>query len=299
MPLPCCPAPLPAPPAAGAFGSVYYGTYAGEEVAVKLMNVPRTVSRADADNLRRDFRQEVAVWSKLNHPNVVQFVGASLDGNSARTPPQNQLAGADSPQWAILSEYMSGGTLKAYLTRKRKLPLPQVLKLALDIARGLEYLHSHDIVHRDLKSENVLLDHKYTAKIADFGVARTEAHNPVDMTAETGTVRWMAPEPYDRSVDVYSFGIVLWELYTCEHPFKNFSFVQLAFAVVNKGERPKIPEACPPELASIMQTCWDGAASKRPDFSEVVKRLEGFEAKVLENKELNPPAKSGCQCAIL
>ncbi|PPS07747.1 hypothetical protein GOBAR_AA12907 [Gossypium barbadense] len=173
---------------------------------------------AEAAALRASFRQEVAVWHKLDHPNVTK----------------------------------------------------------------LSYLHSKKIVHRDVKTENMLLDARRNLKIADFGVARVEAQNPKDMTGETGTLGYMAPEvldgkPYNRRCDVYSFGICLWEIYCCDMPYADLSFAEVSSAVVRQNLRPEIPRCCPGSLASIMRKCWDAHPDRRPDMDEVVRLLEAVD----------------------
>lgn len=284
--------------ASGAFGRVYHGLMNQEDVAVKLMNLPLSMPAKDMEALKTSFKQEISVWNTLKHENIVQFIGASLDAREILAPPDAKPPPGQ-PFWAIITEFMSGGTLKEYINTRRRLPLKDALSFALDVARGIEYLHSKDIVHRDLKSENLLMDHKKRVKIADFGVARTEAKNPVDMTCETGTVRWMAPEvidhkPYNRKVDVYSFGIVLWELVTCQHPFTGVTFVQLAYNVVNKDLRPEIPPNCNHKLAQLMAACWDKDAEVRPEIGEVVLRLE----QILED-EGGPQTAAGNGCCIV
>ncbi|MBA0841128.1 hypothetical protein Goarm_003640, partial [Gossypium armourianum] len=235
--------------------------------------------------LRASFRQEVAVWQKLDHPNVTKFVGASMGTSNLRIPSQNASADNHSsmPSRAccVVVEYLPGGTLKQYLIRNRrkKLAFKVVIKLALDLSRGLSYLHSKRIVHRDVKTENMLLDAHRNLKIADFGVARVEAQNPRDMTGETGTIGYMAPEvldgkPYNRTCDVYSFGICLWEIYCCDMPYPDLSFVDVSSAVARQNLRPEIPRCCPNSLASIMRKCWDANPKKRPDMDEVVRMLE-------------------------
>lgn len=116
--------------------------------------------------------------------------------------------------------------------------MEKVISIGLDIARGLEYIHLQGIVHRDVKPENILFDGESCAKVVDFGVACEEAHcNLLD--DDPGTYRWMAPEmykhkPYGRKVDVYSFGLLLWELVTGSLPYEDMTPLQAAFAVVNK-----------------------------------------------------------------
>lgn len=138
----------------------------------------------------------------------------------------------------VVVEFQHGGTLKTllYNHRDKKLSYKKVVHLALDLARGLNYLHSQKIVHRDVKAENMLLDRKHrTLKIADFGVARVEAAS--EMTGQTGTLGYMAPEvlqghSYNRKCDVYSFGILLWETYCCAMAYPNYSLADISYHVV-------------------------------------------------------------------
>ncbi|CAI7899529.1 unnamed protein product [Closterium sp. NIES-53] len=252
--------------ATGSFGVVHKGVYRGQQIAVKFLLFPEASSEDDLNRAKRGFRQEVAVWHKLQHPNVVQFLGAYINP----------------PKWAIVTEFLEGGTVKGFLARigKHRLPLKQIISMALDIARGMQYLHSYNVIHRDLKSANLLLASDASVKVADFGLARTEAQEPGNMTAETGTIRWMAPEmidhkPYTRKVDVYSYGIVLWEICTAQWPFEGLSFVQLAHAIVADDLRPPIKD-CPSQLTKLITRCWDRDPDVRPDFDEIVKTLEGI-----------------------
>ncbi|KAI3811497.1 hypothetical protein L1987_21221 [Smallanthus sonchifolius] len=256
--------------AQGAFGKLYKGTYNGVNVAIKLLEKPE-------DNLERahlmeqQFQQEVMMLARLKHPNIVRFIGA------CRKP----------MVWCIITEYAKGGSVRQFLTKRqnRSVPLKSAVKQALDVARGMEYVHGLGLIHRDLKSDNLLISADRSIKIADFGVARIEVQTE-GMTPETGTYRWMAPEmiqhrPYTQKVDVYSFGIVLWELITGMLPFQNMTAVQAAFAVVNKGVRPTIPNDCLPVLSEIMTRCWDGNSDVRPPFTEVVRMLEHAETEIM------------------
>ena len=144
------------------------------------------------------------------------------------------------PVFCIITEYLSGGSLRRFLHMQEpnSLSLKQVLTLSLDIARGMSYLHSQGILHRDLKSENLLLSEDMTVKVADFGISCLESCTG-DVKSFTGTYRWMAPEmikgkKHTRKVDVYSFGIVLWELLTALTPFSELTPEQAAFAVAQK-----------------------------------------------------------------
>ena len=274
----------------GTYGTVYRGTYDNQDVAVKLLDWGEDGINTGAQNaaLRASFKQEVAVWHKLDHPNVTKFVGASMGTSNLKIPSKNpSIDGHNSlPSRAccVVVEYLPGGTLKQFLIRNRrkKLAFKVVVQLALDLSRGLSYLHSKKIVHRDVKTENMLIDANRTLKIADFGVARVEAQNPGDMTGETGTLGYMAPEvldgkPYNRRCDVYSFGICLWEIYCCDMPYPDLSFADVSSAVVRQNLRPEIPRCCPSGLASIMRKCWDANADKRPEMDEVVRMLEAID----------------------
>lgn len=274
----------------GTYGTVYKGVYDGLDVAVKVLDWGEDGIATEEETriLRDSFQKEVAVWHKLDHPNVTKFVGASMGTSNLKIPMKSNSTddhnSLPSRACCVVVEYLPGGTLKRFLIRnyRKKLAFKVVIQLALDLSRGLSYLHSKKIVHRDVKSENMLLNANRTLKIADFGVARVEAQNPRDMTGETGTLGYMAPEvldgkPYNRKCDVYSFGICLWEIYCCDMPYPNLSFADLSSAVVNQNLRPEIPRCCPGALVSVMRKCWDANPDKRPEMDEVVRLLEAID----------------------
>ncbi|XP_004489293.1 serine/threonine-protein kinase 54 isoform X1 [Cicer arietinum] len=272
--------------ARGTFGTVHRGVYDGQDVAVKLLDWGEEGHRSDAEiaSLRAAFTQEVAVWHKLDHPNVTKFIGATMGTSDLQIQTETGHIGMPSNLCCVVVEYCPGGALKSYLikNRRRKLAFKVVVQLALDLARGLSYLHMKKIVHRDVKTENMLLDKTRTLKIADFGVARIEASNPHDMTGETGTLGYMAPEvlngsAYNRKCDVYSFGICLWEIYCCDMPYPDLSFSEVTSAVVRQNLRPEIPRCCPSSLANVMKRCWDANPDKRPEMDEVVTMLEAID----------------------
>ena len=155
------------------------------------------------------------------------------------------------------------------------------LNLALEVAQGINYLHSFKppILHRDLKSLNILLDKNYIVKIADFGWARLRNNH---MTKKRGTFQWMAPEViskdnYTEKADVYSFGIILWEFWSKDPPYKGISAKEVAVKVKNNPKyRPTIPSDVPEEIAELMKFCWDADPEKRPTFLEIIKFLEDF-----------------------
>ena len=255
-----------------------------------LERVQRLESVAMSPEDRRilhDFRLEVTMLNKLRHPNIVLFLGAC-------TVP---------PQLCILTEFCHGGSLFAAL-RKRSwrtsLSLQDLRNVARNMARGMRYLHACHIIHRDLKSQNLLLDRVVeegcpVVKIADFGLSRNyRGMGTVTgsvaglMTSETGTYRWMAPEmirhePYNEKVDVYSYAVVLWEMFSCEVPFSGMTPIQAAFAVADKHLRPqceseyakevKIPSA----WKALIEKCWHKSSHARPRFNEILQILDEME----------------------
>ncbi|CAN1334701.1 Serine/threonine-protein kinase STY13 [Linum perenne] len=182
----------------GTFATIHRGFYDSLDVAVKLLDWGEEGHRTEAEiaSLRADFIQEVAVWHKLDHPNVTKFIGATMGSADLQIQTENGQISMPKNICCVVVEYLPGGAVKNYLikNRRRKLAFKVVVQMALDMARGLSYLHSQKVVHRDVKTENMLLDKTRTVKIADFGVARVEASNPNDMTGETGTLGYMAPE---------------------------------------------------------------------------------------------------------
>ncbi|KAL4562984.1 hypothetical protein LXL04_027015 [Taraxacum kok-saghyz] len=261
--------------ASGAHSRIYRGIYKQRAVAVKMVRIP-THKEETRVMLENQFKSEVSLLSRLYHPNIVQFIAA------CKKP----------PVYCIIMEYMSQGTLRMYLNKKEpySLSTETVLRLALDISRGMEYLHSQGVVHRDLKSNNLLLNDEMRVKVADFGTSCLETQTQ-ESKGNMGTYRWMAPEmvkekPYTRKVDVYSFGIVLWELITALLPFQGMTPVQAAFAVAEKNERPPLPASCQPALAHLIKRCWAAEPSKRPDFTEIVQALEKYDECVREGLPL-------------
>ncbi|XVF75248.1 hypothetical protein PTKIN_Ptkin13bG0172400 [Pterospermum kingtungense] len=261
--------------ASGAHSRIYRGIYKQRAVAVKMVRIPNHNEETRA-KLEQQFKSEVDLLSRLFHPNIVQFIAA------CKKP----------PVYCIITEYMSQGTLRMYLNKKEpnSLSTETILRLALDISRGMEYLHSQGVIHRDLKSNNLLLNDEMRVKVADFGTSCLETQC-LETKGNMGTYRWTAPEmikekPYTRKVDVYSFGIVLWELTTALLPFQGMTPVQAAFAVAEKNERPPLPESCQPALAHLIKRCWAANPAKRPDFSDIVSALEKCDECVKEGLPL-------------
>ncbi|KAG6596311.1 Serine/threonine-protein kinase STY13, partial [Cucurbita argyrosperma subsp. sororia] len=256
----------------GAHGKVYEGRYRNKIVAIKVLHRGSTPEERAA--LENRFAREVNMMSRVKHDNLVKFIGACKE-----------------PLMVIVTELLPGMSLRKYLmnNRKQRLDPRLAINFALDVARAMDCLHANGIIHRDLKPDNLLLTaNQRSVKLADFGLAREESVTEM-MTAETGTYRWMAPElystvtlrqgekkHYNNKVDVYSFGIVLWELLTNRMPFEGMSNLQAAYAAAFKQERPSIPGDIPPDLAFIVQSCWVEDPNMRPSFSQIIRMLNEY-----------------------
>ncbi|KAL5575403.1 hypothetical protein UlMin_017102 [Ulmus minor] len=262
----------------GAHSRLYHGVYNDENVAVKIICCPEDDdSEALAARLEKQFTREVTLLSRLHHQNVIKFIAA------CRKP----------KVFCVITEYLSEGSLRAYLHKLecRIVPPKKLISIALDIARGMEYIHSQGVIHRDLKPENVLIDQNFKLKIADFGIACDDAYCD-SLADDPGTYRWMAPEmikkkSYGRKVDVYSFGLILWEMVAGTIPYEDMNPIQAAFAVVNKNLRPVIPSDCPAAMRALIEQCWSLQPDKRPEFWQVVKVLEQFETSLARDGTLN------------
>ncbi|MBN3282311.1 M3K20 kinase, partial [Polyodon spathula] len=199
----------------GSFGSVYraYWKSQDKEVAVKKL---------------LKIENEAEILSVLSHRNIIQFYGVILEA----------------PNYGIVTEYASGGSLYDYLSsdESEKMDMDHVMTWAMEIAKGMHYLHMEApvrVIHRDLKSRNVVVTADRVLKICDFGASRFHSHTT--HMSLVGTFPWMAPEviqslPVSEMCDTYSYGVVLWEMLTREIPFKGLEGLQVAWLVVEKNE---------------------------------------------------------------
>lgn len=246
----------------GRSGNTFSAYWTGRHVAAKLMDLSVAYRKNLAKELFKEFCREEEVASALHHRNIVQFLG-SVCGP---------------PRYCLVFEFMDGGALSSVLWAKSTVMI-DFFRLASDVARAMTYLHEHSVMHRDLKSSNVLLDAKGTAKISDFGLSCVmELGRSADLTAETGTYKWMAPEvirhePYSSKADVYSFAIVMWELLAKDIPYKKQTPMQTAIAVAEQQLRPALPRHTPSKIAELIEHCWNPDPSRRPEFSAIMKVL--------------------------
>lgn len=227
------------------------------------------------------------ISSSFHHLPLELAANGSL-WDALRTPLNAPYTSTDglSPMWPI---ELYGNSNNTDVGRRNILSPPPsswpwvlVRKVAEGAARGINYLHCGNpaVLHRDLKSANILLDDSYNPKVCDFGLSRLKA-NEKSMTGNCGTVQWMAPEilaneAYAEPADVYSYGIVLWELLTRECPFEGMSSIQCAMAVLNHSKRPEVPNWCPQVFASLIERCLDKDPKKRPTIAEILSAFDSM-----------------------
>ncbi|XP_076830034.1 mitogen-activated protein kinase kinase kinase 21 isoform X2 [Brachyhypopomus gauderio] len=259
----------------GGFGKVYRGTWGEQEVAVKAA---RQDPDEDITATAASVKQEAKLFSMLQHPNIIKLQGVCLE----------------EPNLCLVMEYAQGGTLNRALTGRR-IPPHILVNWAVQIARGMLYLHEEavvPIIHRDLKSSNILILERIenndigrkTLKITDFGLAR-EWHKTTKMST-AGTYSWMAPEViksslFSKGSDVWSYGVLLWELLTGEVPYRGIDGLAVAYGVaVNKLTLP-IPSTCPEPFAKLMEECWEQDPHIRPTFAAILEQLTAIEEAVM------------------
>ncbi|PIN19218.1 Tyrosine kinase [Handroanthus impetiginosus] len=248
----------------GSCGTVYHALWYGSDVAVKVFS-----KQEYSDDVILSFRQEVSLMKRLRHPNILLFMGAV-------TSPQ---------RLCIVTEFLPRGSLFRLLQRNTsKLEWRRLIHMALDIARGMNYLHhcNPPIVHRDLKSSNLLVDKNWTVKVGDFGLSRLKHETYLTTRTGKGTPQWMAPEvlrnePSDEKGDVYSFGVILWELVTHKIPWESLNSMQVIGAVGFMNQRLELPEDIDPQWASIIENCWHSDPQCRPSFQELVEKLKDLQ----------------------
>ncbi|XP_076905386.1 uncharacterized protein LOC143561140 [Bidens hawaiensis] len=227
----------------GSFARVYRGIWNGSDVAVKVY-----FGNQYSEKALQDYNKEIDIMKRLRHPNVLLFMGSVCS--------QDKLA--------IVTELLPRGSLFNVLHNSGlSLDMRQRLKMAADVARGMNYLHHRNppIVHRDLKSSNLLVDKNWLVKVGDFGLSKLKHATFLTARSGGGTPQWMAPEvlrnePSNEKSDVFSFGIILWELVTQSVPWSNMNPLRVVGVVGFMDRRLDLLEDLDPSLSSVIQDCW-------------------------------------------
>jgi len=247
----------------GYFGEVRKGNWRGIPVACKFVYEKSFRQKSDIEL----FEQEVHILSSLRHPNVILYMGVCIDTKDK----------------IIVMEFMEKGSLHELL-RRESCSLDRIHKIAREIALGMNYLHGENILHRDLTSKNILLSKHMEAKVADFGLSKMKMVESQSSSYTMGSIAWMAPEVvanasnFTKASDVYSFGIILWELFSGEDPCpQDVAPVNLANKVLHEGYRPPMPLDVPFSWQHLIRSTWDRDETRRPTFETVLQILETLE----------------------
>ena len=269
----------------GKTSEVFRAKYKGRNVAVK-----RLFARMD-ESMVPVLQKEVAVFALLRHPNVASLYGVSLESNLHA---------------AVVLELLEGGSLHNLLFSENgpKMDLTNRMKLLTQIARGLCYMHSKRVIHKDVKPSNILLDNsKQNAKLIDFGIGVVaQSLLPSAPTFHFGTPEYSAPEVFEgtglsQKLDCYAFGLTIWTTVTCKRPFAECqSMMQIMFTVA-KGNRPSTEEL-DAQTKELVEKLWQGDPDKRPSMEEVLRVMDKDAEKSL--KEIAEAVEEKCvQCKSL
>ncbi|KAJ1335155.1 mitogen-activated protein kinase kinase kinase [Microdochium nivale] len=257
----------------GSFGSVYLALHAitGELLAVKQVEAPSPGANSANDNRKKSMiealKREISLLRDLRHANIVQYLGC----------------GSSSEYLNIFLEYVPGGSVQTMLNSYGALPEPLVRSFVRQILNGLSYLHNQDIIHRDIKGANILVDNKGTIKISDFGISKkleatnilNGANNNKNRPSLQGSVFWMAPEvvkqtSYTRKADIWSLGCLVVEMMTGTHPFPDCSQLQAIFKIGGGKASPTIPDNASEEARTFLSQTFEIDHNLRPSADELM-----------------------------
>jgi mitogen-activated protein kinase kinase kinase len=258
----------------GSFGSVYLALHAvtGELMAVKQVEVPsnsNSILDKKKESMVAALKREIDLLRDLQHENIVQYLGSN----------------SDAEHFNIFLEYVPGGSVAAMLNSYGQLHEPLIRNFVRQILAGLSYLHGRDIIHRDIKGANVLVDNKGNIKISDFGISkRVEASallqpqkngGHIHRPSLQGSVFWMAPEvvkqtSYTRKADIWSLGCLIVEMFTGTHPFPNCSQLQAIFQIGNSSAKPNTPDVASEEGKDFLSKTFEIDHEKRPSADELL-----------------------------
>lgn len=233
----------------------------------------------------QDFYREAQILSMINHGGVVRLMGICMN----------------IPELYLVTELVVGGSLEDLLhIEKRRLTHHETLSIAMQIADAMQFLHLANVVHRDLKPSNCLIDHNGVVKLCDFGLARIteKGLSQNSESSRAGTPVYLAPEalqgsPTTHKVDVYSYGIICWEMMTGLQAWVSLDYKQMVNAVLRDRKRPSFPPDANKDWKSLIDACWVHGAQERPSFSSVMVSLQEMGApRPVRQAKANTPFKN-------
>lgn len=240
----------------------FKGVYKGKRVGIeKLKGCDK------GNSYEFELRKDLLELMTCGHKNILQFFGVCVDENHGL---------------CVVTKLMEGGSVHDVILKNKKFQNKEIIRIAIDVAEGIKFMNDHGVAYRDLNTQRVLLDRHGNACLGDMGIVTACKSVGEAMEYETDGYRWLAPEIIagdPESVtetlmsNVYSFGMVLWEMVTGEAAYSAYSPVQAAVGIAACGLRPEIPKDCPQILRSLMTKCWNNCPSKRPQFSEILSIL--------------------------
>lgn len=260
----------------GGYGTVYLGEWKFNPVAIK-----QYTAQDFTDDIKEEIRKEAVIMAKVSTQSdyLVRFKGMILE----------------KPHYSLVMEYMPGGDLYHLLHSQQEISWTVRYRIALDMAIGVHHLHENNVLHRDLKSLNVLLYGEYRAKLGDFGMSTLKMNSSSTSTGGfKGTALWSAPELFQRGAkatvasDIYSLGMILWELVSRKIPFADAASAVIAATWVSQGQQEIIPVSAPSEFKTLITDCWQKDPVKRPNASEVAKRLDSLWQTELKKAPASP-----------
>nr|CAD2149730.1 unnamed protein product [Meloidogyne enterolobii] len=240
----------------GEFGDVLSGTYRGRKIAVKTLK----------DGMGYELLIEARFMIGLDHNKLVALIGVVMV--------------EDTKEVFMLTEFMANGNLVDFLRSRgrQQVEREQLLHFAIDVAEGMAYIEARRFVHRDLAARNILLDDRLIAKISDFGLAQAAQEPAKDSAKGKFPIKWSAPEAlrhnlFTNKSDVWSFGILLWEVYSFGRvPYPRIP-IQDVLRLVEKGYKLEPPEGTPAFIVDLMRDCWLLSPTARPTFAEILNIL--------------------------
>ncbi|KAL2317454.1 hypothetical protein Fmac_031330 [Flemingia macrophylla] len=237
----------------------YKGVYMGKRVGIeKLKGCDK------GNSYEFELHKNMLEFMTCGHKNILQFCGICVDDNHGL---------------CVVTKFMEGGSVHDLMLKNKKLQNKDIVRIAVDVAEGMKFMNDHGVSYRDLNTQRILLDRHGNACLGDMGIVTACKSVGEAMEYETDGYRWLAPEIIAGDPEnvtetwmsnVYSFGMVIWEMVTGEAAYSSFSPVQAAVGIAACGLRPEIPKDCQQTLKYIMTKCWNNTPSKRPQFSEIL-----------------------------